>query len=106
MPKVNPDILSWARETAGLNLDEAAKAIGLGSARGKTGGQRLADLEAGEGEPSRQQLARMAEKYRRPLVSFYLSHGLLLASVARISAVCPKRLRPTSTRGSTRSSAT
>ncbi len=73
MPKVNPDILSWARETAGLNLDEAAKAIGLGSARGKSGGQRLADLEAGEGEPSRQQLARMAEKYRRPLVSFYLS---------------------------------
>jgi Zn-dependent peptidase ImmA (M78 family)/transcriptional regulator with XRE-family HTH domain len=73
MPKVNPDILSWARETAGLSLDEAAKAIGLGSARGKTGGQRLADLEAGEGEPSRQQLARMAEKYRRPLVSFYLS---------------------------------
>ena len=73
MPKVNPDILTWARETAGLNLDDAAKAIGLGSARGKTGGQRLADLESGEAEPSRQQLARMAEKYRRPLISFYLS---------------------------------
>jgi len=73
MPKVNPDILIWARETAGLNLDEAAKAIGLGPARGKTGGQRLGDLEVGEAEPSRQQLARMAEKYRRPLISFYLS---------------------------------
>ncbi len=73
MPKVNPDILTWARETAGLNLDEAAKAIGLGPARGKTAGQRLADLESGEGEPSRQQLARMAKKYRRPLISFYLS---------------------------------
>ncbi len=73
MPKVNPEILSWARESAGLDLDEAAKAIGLNAARGKTGGERLAALEAGEGEPTRRQLAHMAERYRRPLVTFYMS---------------------------------
>lgn len=73
MPKVNPTVLQWARETAGLSLEDAAKAISLNAARGKTGAQRLAELEAGEGEPSRQQLARMAEKYRRPLITFYLA---------------------------------
>jgi transcriptional regulator with XRE-family HTH domain len=73
MPQVNPDILRWARETAGLSLDEAAKKIGLNAAQGKTGGERLAALEAGDGEPTRQQLARMAQKYRRPLITFYLA---------------------------------
>jgi cytoskeletal protein RodZ len=29
MPRVNPDILKWARETAGLSLDDAAKVIQL-----------------------------------------------------------------------------
>jgi Zn-dependent peptidase ImmA (M78 family) len=73
MPQVNPEILKWARETAGLSLDEAAKAIALNAAHGRTGGERLAALEAGDGEPTRQQLARMADKYRRPLITFYLA---------------------------------
>ncbi|MBA9035825.1 hypothetical protein HNR29_006410 [Rhizobium leguminosarum] len=29
MPKVNPSILRWARETAGLDVEEAAERIGL-----------------------------------------------------------------------------
>ncbi len=73
MPKINPATLSWARETAGLSLEEAAKAVGLNAARGQSGAERLAELEAGDGDLSRQLLDRMAEKYRRPLVSFYLS---------------------------------
>jgi Zn-dependent peptidase ImmA (M78 family) len=47
MPKVNPDILKWARETAGLSLEDAAKAIQLNAGRGVSGGRRLAALEAG-----------------------------------------------------------
>jgi len=73
MTKINPDILRWARETAGLSLDEASKAIGLNAARGQTGAERLALLEHGDVEVSRKLLARMAERYRRPLIAFYLA---------------------------------
>jgi Zn-dependent peptidase ImmA (M78 family)/transcriptional regulator with XRE-family HTH domain len=65
MPSVNPAILKWARETAGLSLDDAAKAIGIKPTR-------LEELERGEREPSYSQLANMADKYRRPLITFYL----------------------------------
>jgi Zn-dependent peptidase ImmA (M78 family)/transcriptional regulator with XRE-family HTH domain len=72
MPPVNPEILRWARETANLSLDEAAKAIDLNNAYGISGAERLAALEHGEVEPSRSILVRMAEKYRRSLLVFYL----------------------------------
>jgi Zn-dependent peptidase ImmA (M78 family) len=73
MPRVNPEILRWARETAGLDLDEAATKIALGAARGVDGAQRLAALEAGDGEPTRPLLVKMAKQYRRPLLAFYLA---------------------------------
>lgn len=73
MSKINPAILQWARETAGMGLEEASKAIGLNAARGKTGAERLQLLENGEAEVPRQLLGRMAEKYRRPLIAFYLA---------------------------------
>jgi len=66
MPEINPEILIWARETAGLSLEVAAKKLGL------SGPERLKALEAGEREPSRRQLVNMSEKYRRPLLTFYL----------------------------------
>src|ERR1700733_3297772 len=69
---LNPDILKWARETAGLTLQGAATAVGLKEAHGKSGADRLAEIEAGK-EPSRSQLLRMAKAYRRPLLVFYLS---------------------------------
>jgi Zn-dependent peptidase ImmA (M78 family) len=72
MPSVNPEILIWARETASLSIEEAAHAIGLNDARGVTGPERLAALEAGEVQPSRAILLNMAQKYRRPLLIFYL----------------------------------
>lgn len=72
MPAVKPEILTWARETAGLSLEEAAHAIGLGSAHGKPAQERLLALEQGEAEPSRSLLRRMAQKYRRSLLVFYL----------------------------------
>jgi hypothetical protein len=31
MPQINPSILKWARETAGLSVEEAAKKLGLSS---------------------------------------------------------------------------
>jgi len=75
MPKVNPDIMRWARETAGLTLEDAATKIELRQARGVSGADRLAALESSdEGtEPTRALLTRMAKQYRRPLLTFYLT---------------------------------
>lgn len=70
MPKVNPQILVWARETASLSMEDAAKGIGLVGGKGV---QRLLEMEAGERDPTRPQLLRMSERYRRPLLTFYLS---------------------------------
>lgn len=66
MPKVNPHVLVWARKSAGLSEEEAAKKLGL------SGPDRLKALESGDRDPSRRQLTNMSEKYRRPLLTFYL----------------------------------
>jgi len=73
MPKVNPDILSWARETAGLTHEEAVKRLNLSEARGVPAVERLAKLESGESEPTRPMLIKMAKQYFRPLLTFYMS---------------------------------
>jgi Zn-dependent peptidase ImmA (M78 family)/transcriptional regulator with XRE-family HTH domain len=77
MPRVNPDILKWARETAGLTLEEAARKLTLGEARGVSADERLNAYETGECEPSRPLLLRMAKQYRRPLLAFYMSEAPL-----------------------------
>lgn len=69
---INPEILIWARETAGLDLDTAARKIELNAARGLSGAERLAAIEAGEVVPSAPLLRRMANKYHRPILTFYL----------------------------------
>ena len=73
MSAIQPRILTWARETTGLSLDDAARALGLTDARGRTGGQRLEAMELGEDEPTRPVLLKMAKTYRRPLLVFYLA---------------------------------
>jgi Zn-dependent peptidase ImmA (M78 family) len=72
VPQVNPEILKWARETAGLTPEEAVQKLSIGPARGVAAVDRLLALEAGEEHPSRPLLVRMAKQYRRPLLSFYL----------------------------------
>jgi Zn-dependent peptidase ImmA (M78 family) len=72
MPSVNPEILKWARETAGLSLDDAAVKLEIGEARGVPPEKRLAAYEEGAREPSRPLLLRMAKQYHRPLLTFYL----------------------------------
>ena len=62
----------WARETAGLSLDQAAVAIELKDAHGKKAADRLFAMEKGEEEPTRPLLLRIVKKYRRPLITFYL----------------------------------
>lgn len=76
---INPAILSWARETAGLSLDEAAEKLGLSSGASGTAADRLAEFERGQHFPTRNQLLKIATVYRRPLTTFYLKHPPLKA---------------------------
>ncbi len=73
MSAIQPKILTWARETAGLSPEDAAHVLGLANARGKTGRQRLESMELGEEEPSRSLIGKMAKVYHRSLLVFYLA---------------------------------
>jgi Zn-dependent peptidase ImmA (M78 family) len=70
---LNPYILTWARDMAGLSVDEAAHMLGFKNTRGRTAAERLRAMEAGEEEPSRSVLLNMARAYHRSLLVFYLS---------------------------------
>jgi Zn-dependent peptidase ImmA (M78 family) len=70
---LNPQILKWARETAGLSVDEAAVALKFKNAQGRTAAERLEAMESGLEEPSRSVLTNMARTYHRTLLVFYLS---------------------------------
>ena len=73
MPSVNPAIMVWARETAGLTQEEAATKLGFQNSSRSSAVEKLARIEQGQKEPSRPQLVKMAGQYRRPLLTFYLS---------------------------------
>jgi Zn-dependent peptidase ImmA (M78 family) len=95
MPRVNPEILVWARTTAGLDREEAARRINLNAARGVAGPERLALIEAGEVEPSEALLNRMAKQYRRPLLTFYLAEPPRPDDVGQDFRTLPERTDPT-----------
>jgi len=65
MPSVNPDILIWARETAGLSLEEAVQKLGINAARGVEPVERLEQMETGEIAPTRPMLVKMSKQYRQ-----------------------------------------
>lgn len=69
---INPSILTWARESAGLDLEEAAERLGLTSGSTSTAADKLAQFEVGERSPTRGQLAKISAVYRRPLITFYM----------------------------------
>ena len=73
MPAVSPEILSWARDRAGLSKAEAARKLAIKAAYGKTPLERLTELESGDREPTRPLVLRMAAVYRQPLITFYLA---------------------------------
>ena len=63
--KINPKVMVWARETAALSGDQAAQALGIRATY-------LAAIERGDMNPTRDQLARMARSYERPILAFYI----------------------------------
>ncbi|MRT29330.1 ImmA/IrrE family metallo-endopeptidase [Herbaspirillum sp. CAH-3] len=72
MSNVNPQVLQWARETAGLSLVDAAARLQLGNAKLR-GEEVLSQYESGVSFPSRSVVLRMTKVYRRPLLTFYLA---------------------------------
>lgn len=63
---VQPSVLQWARETAGLSHEEVANKL-------KRDPSDILDWEAGTGAPTYPQLERLAyEVYKRPLAMFFL----------------------------------
>ncbi|MGC3023598.1 ImmA/IrrE family metallo-endopeptidase [Burkholderia sp. DN3021] len=63
---VQPEVLSWARETVGLSIDEVATMLRIPSSE-------VADWEAGTGAPTYTQLEKLAYQiFKRPLAVFFL----------------------------------
>jgi Zn-dependent peptidase ImmA (M78 family) len=69
---INPRILTWARETAGLTVEEAADKLALGSSERATAASKLSALESGDRSPTSAQLQKAAALYKRPLITFYM----------------------------------
>lgn len=69
---VNPELLVWARETAGLEIDAAARKLGFTDTKKHSAKEKLARIEAGADEVSRATLVKMSQQYHRPLLAFYL----------------------------------
>ena len=89
MPTVNPEILVWARETAGLMPEEATKKLAIRDTKKTTALERLAGYESGAEDPSRSLLLKMSKQYRRPLLTFYLPKPPLKGDRGWIFALCP-----------------
>ena len=70
---VNPEILIWARQSAGFDIEGAAHKLGFDDTSKSTAAEKLAAMEAGEKHPTRNQLAKFANVYKRPLITFYLA---------------------------------
>lgn len=63
---VRPNLLTWARETAGLSVEEAAHLLSVSP-------EKLAQWEQGATKPTIGQVRKMSEKYKRPLNVFFLT---------------------------------
>jgi Zn-dependent peptidase ImmA (M78 family) len=63
---VEPSVLRWARETAGLDIDTAATRIGVKP-------NRVSQWEGGSVAPTINQIRTMADVYARPLAALLMS---------------------------------
>lgn len=61
----NPRMLDWARRSAGLDVETAAK-------KAQVSAQRLESWERGESRPTIKQLRKLESIYKRPIAVFYL----------------------------------
>lgn len=69
----NPAMLRWAREDAGLSLDEAARRLRLRRSNLVTPGNRLAQYETGAQPVPSELVHLMCGVYRQPIINFFAS---------------------------------
>jgi Zn-dependent peptidase ImmA (M78 family)/transcriptional regulator with XRE-family HTH domain len=62
---VEPDILVWARESIGRNIEEVAKQLNVSN-------ELVKRWENGEKKPTLNQLKKLSQFYKRPLGAFFL----------------------------------
>jgi transcriptional regulator with XRE-family HTH domain len=70
--QINPRLMAWARETAGLSPEEAAEKLGLKSTAKASAVERMLQLERGERPIGHEMLHKAAATYRRPLIAVSL----------------------------------
>ncbi len=63
---IRPELLVWARETAGYSVEQAAKKLAVRP-------EQVEAWERGERRPTIVQLRKAANAYKRPFAAFYLS---------------------------------
>jgi Zn-dependent peptidase ImmA (M78 family)/transcriptional regulator with XRE-family HTH domain len=91
--EINPALISWARDTAGFTVAEAAKKLGIEE-------ERLAGWEqpAADDGPSIPQLRKLAALFKRPLAVFYLSEPpknfTVMRDLRRLPATGIRRYSP------------
>ena len=61
---INPTIIKWARERSGYTLQEVAKSLNRAVAT-------ISKWESGAAAPTYVQLEKLADKYKRPIATFF-----------------------------------
>jgi len=92
MPEINPAVLVWARESAGLTVAKAAKSLALGGTKSSPE-EALLQYEQGRKAVSRALLTKMASTYRRPLLVFYLPKPPASAEKGEDFRTVPEEIR-------------
>lgn len=72
MPKVNNQIILWARENSRMAPDTACKRLAIMDGERESAVEKLAAYENSSKIPSRAMLKKMSSVYRLPMLAFYL----------------------------------
>ncbi|MFN3384018.1 MAG: ImmA/IrrE family metallo-endopeptidase [Archaeoglobaceae archaeon] len=80
---VNPEIIKWARESAGFSVDEIAKKL-------KISRESYRALESGRKKPTFKQLELLSKYFMRPLATFLLQKSPEEKTIASSFRILPK----------------
>ncbi|MBE0524506.1 MAG: ImmA/IrrE family metallo-endopeptidase [Methanosarcinales archaeon] len=82
---INPDLLTWARQTVGLDIEKSAKKIAIDP-------KLLEQWESGEKKPTINQLRKAANAYKRSLAVFFLSDPPSLPNISMDFRLLPENM--------------
>ncbi|MFN3976328.1 MAG: helix-turn-helix domain-containing protein [Aquificaceae bacterium] len=81
--EINPEIIKWARETAGWSIEEVARKL-------KISKENYQKLESGSKNPTFRQLEILANYFKRPIATFFLPKPPEEPSIASSFRILPK----------------